>query len=106
MKPVALPADRLLGVLVNTCTRDLAYQLPFGPWNAETARPVLHQVMNALGPDSYWRSNNDFSYAEAWSADGQPDAYASDPVTGHCFNRALVGSGNGVVVTFLAVADD
>jgi hypothetical protein len=106
LRPVDLPADLLLDLLVATCTRDLAYdRYPVSPWDRVEAGHVLGQVMTALGPDACWWSNVDFSYAEKWE-DGSPDACASDPLTKHTFSRALVGVGNNMVVTFLAVAED
>ncbi|TDB84471.1 hypothetical protein E1264_24470 [Actinomadura sp. KC216] len=106
LKPVTLPAERLLSLLVNTCTRDLAYDSPGGPWNPETARSVFERVLSTLGPRTLWWSNNDFSYAEEWTADGLPDAYASTTVTGYVLDRVLLGSGAGVLLTILAFADD
>jgi hypothetical protein len=91
---------------VNTCTQELAYRSPFGLWAAETARPILKQVMTALGPRACWWSNNDFSFAENWDADGTPDCYASDPLTGYVLDRVLIGAGEDILVTFLAFADD
>ncbi len=106
LRPVELPEDRLLGLLVATCTLDLAYHVPVGPWDAQQATSVLTEVMSALGPEATWWSNCDFSYAGQWDERGFPDAVASNPVTDHTFSHAFVGSGNGIVVTILAVGED
>ena len=106
LKIVALSEDRVLSLLVNMCTRDLTYQSAWGPWAPETARSILAQVLDALGPQIRWWSNNDFSFAQNWDANGDPDCYSSDGLTGYVFDRALIGSGAGVLVTFLAFADD
>ncbi|MEV4320096.1 hypothetical protein [Actinocrispum sp. NPDC049592] len=106
LRPVELPQDRLLGLLVATCTLDLAYHVPVGPWDAQQATSVLTEVMSALGPDATWWSNCDFSHAEKWDDRGLPDAVASNPLTHHTFSHAFVGSGNDIVVTILAVGED
>ncbi|MFC4013083.1 hypothetical protein ACFOY2_38060 [Nonomuraea purpurea] len=106
LKAVTLPADRLLSLLVSTCTQDLAYGSPKGPWDPETARRILEQIVRVLGTQACWWSNNDFSFTQAWEADGRPDCYASTSLTGYAVDRVLIGVGEGAIVTILAFADD
>jgi len=104
--PIDLPADRLLAFLVNICTRDLAYGVETGPIRTAEATTMLAQLVDVLGPDARWWSNCDLSYVSRWSEHGKPSPLSWNPLTHYTFDRAIVGTGSGGTVTFLAVAED
>ncbi|HTI27586.1 MAG TPA: hypothetical protein VL652_41765 [Kutzneria sp.] len=104
--PIDLPADRLLAFLVNICTRDLAYGVETGPIRTAEATTMLAQLVDVLGPDARWWSNCDLSYVSQWSEHGKPSPLSWNPLTHYTFDRAIVGTGGGGTVTFLAVAED
>ncbi|MEV4253311.1 hypothetical protein AB0J52_09085 [Spirillospora sp. NPDC049652] len=106
LEPVGLPADILLSVLVRTCTVTLAYRHAIGPWTPKAARSRLGRVPKLLGPEARWWSNVTFDDPEEWRPLGRPTRYSWRPVTGHTFDRVLIGSGAGALVTILAFADD
>ncbi|MFC0543557.1 hypothetical protein [Kutzneria chonburiensis] len=104
--PVDVPTDRLLAFLVNTCTRDLAYGVETGPVRTAEATTMLARLIDLLGPEARWRSNCDLSYVSQWSETGKPSPLSWNPLTHYTFDRAVIGTGGGITVTFLAVAED
>lgn len=97
--------SQMVPFLVHTCTRNLAFEgTPVGPWEPQAAERVMELLVQLMGPQTRWLSNvgypdwaweyGDFSGGQAWS-----------PVTGHTFDRAVIGVGGEATVTLLTVAD-
>jgi hypothetical protein len=72
LQAVDLPTDRLVALLVNTCTWDLTYSVEAGPVRTAEATSMLAQLVDLLGPDARRWSNCDLSYVSEWNEAGKP----------------------------------
>ncbi|WP_242910060.1 hypothetical protein [Actinomadura terrae] len=98
-------AAQMVPFLVQTCTTDLAHMgASRGPWSIEAAQAVLDRVVQTLGPQTRWWTNVSYS-TWCWEHGDFSDGFSSNPVTGHEFDRAVIGIGADATVTLLAFAD-
>ena len=64
----------------------------------------MERLVQLMGPRTRWWSN--VGYPDwAWEYGDFSDGQAWNPVTGHTFDRAVIGAGAEATVTFLTVAD-
>lgn len=101
------PADQLVTLLVDVCTQVLHHpSLMYGPWDPETARPVLAEVVRILGPRARWWCNALLDPPSELPGGGRTGSYAFYPVTNWSADRVLIGAGAEAIVTFLTFVDD
>ena len=101
---LSVTAAQIVPFLVHTCTTDLAHGGTRGPWSIETAQTALQCVVDTLGTKTRWWTNVAYS-AWCWGHGDFSADFMSNPVTGHDFDRAVVGIGDSATVTLLAFAD-
>ncbi len=95
----------MIPFLVHTCTQNLASEgSPVGPWSPQDAEVVLGRVVELLGPEAQWWTNVSYP-AWAWEYGDFSDGQSWTPVTGHEFDRAVIGVGGEVTITLLTVSN-
>ncbi|MFF0524085.1 hypothetical protein ACFYTC_35775 [Actinomadura nitritigenes] len=101
---LSVTVAQIVPFLVHTCTTDLAYGATRGPWSIKTAQTVLECVVHTLGARTRWWTIVAYP-AWCWEHGDFSTGFMSNPVTGHDFDRAVVGIGDNATVTLLAFAD-
>jgi hypothetical protein len=83
--------------LVWLLSSTMAYRVS-GRYAEDKARDVAKALARLLGYDAHWWTNTDL--------DGYPSFWPYSPVTQHTMSAVVVGAGNGVILTILAVDED
>ncbi|MEU8347041.1 hypothetical protein AB0C74_35535 [Spirillospora sp. NPDC048832] len=102
---VDVPPSQMVPFLALILATDFVYLGSAGPLGEDEAKVIASDVVDILGPSVRWWSNVDFP-TWSWEYGDFSGDFTASPLTGHTYDCAMVGIGEGVAVIFLSYVDD